>query len=178
MGFKKLKTLALGILLFSAISCCKDKDEDKLPPETQEGKNTFGCLVNGKVWVPTGITFPSPNINAEVSKTQFRIGALKSKGGYVSFNIQFQPSSGIFNLNNEKCMAAYGNSTANCYYRTDSITSIGTLEITKFDSINNIISGRFSFNASKFLIVGTVSDESCDSTVTITEGRFDIKYIP
>jgi len=25
--------------------------EPELPPITHEGKNTFGCLVNGKVWV-------------------------------------------------------------------------------------------------------------------------------
>ena len=26
----------------------------QLPPETQTGANTFGCLVNGKVWLPKG----------------------------------------------------------------------------------------------------------------------------
>lgn len=25
---------------------------EQLPPATQEGKNTFGCLINGNVWVP------------------------------------------------------------------------------------------------------------------------------
>ena len=25
---------------------------DQLPPETQTGANTFGCLVNGKVFIP------------------------------------------------------------------------------------------------------------------------------
>ncbi len=35
-------------LLF--VSCQKEK----LPKPTQEGKNTFGCKVNGKNWVPSG----------------------------------------------------------------------------------------------------------------------------
>src|SRR5690606_10158538 len=36
--------------LFEKVS--KPKTElEKLPPATQEGKNTFGCLVDGKAWV-------------------------------------------------------------------------------------------------------------------------------
>jgi hypothetical protein len=38
------------------ISCNKDPYSDTdnlvLPPITMEGKNTFGCEINGKVWVP------------------------------------------------------------------------------------------------------------------------------
>jgi hypothetical protein len=43
-----LLTITLAVLLFS---CCKKKtDTDTtptLPPATQEGKNTFGCYING-----------------------------------------------------------------------------------------------------------------------------------
>ena len=44
-------TLVL-IILQSIISCTKTEEIDKLPPITMEGKNTFGCLVNGKSWIP------------------------------------------------------------------------------------------------------------------------------
>ena len=37
-------------LLLSAPHCKKDRFE--LPPETTTGANTFGCKVNGKVFVP------------------------------------------------------------------------------------------------------------------------------
>src|SRR4051812_14450481 len=38
-------------------SCRKEKDQ--LPKTTQEGKNTFGCKVNGKVFIAKdAITFP------------------------------------------------------------------------------------------------------------------------
>ena len=37
-------------LLLSASRCKKDRFE--LPPETTTGANTFGCKVNGKVFVP------------------------------------------------------------------------------------------------------------------------------
>jgi hypothetical protein len=57
-----LKSLCL--LLLSLIFSCQKTDPDPfdyvqptdpyhtLPEITQEGKNTFGCLVNGVVWVP------------------------------------------------------------------------------------------------------------------------------
>ena len=41
--------------------CCKEKPNNNndndipgLPPATQVGANTFGCLVNGVPWVPQG----------------------------------------------------------------------------------------------------------------------------
>lgn len=40
----------LFTLLLSS-SCCK-KDHFLLPPETTTDANTFGCKVNGKVFVP------------------------------------------------------------------------------------------------------------------------------
>ena len=44
------------LLLASCDGCKKDDPKpktelEKLPPATQEGKDTFGCLVNGKAWV-------------------------------------------------------------------------------------------------------------------------------
>ncbi len=47
--------LLLAALL--SLSQCKKNDltpEEQLPPETQTGANTFGCLVNGQVWQPGG----------------------------------------------------------------------------------------------------------------------------
>ncbi|HYG02766.1 MAG TPA: hypothetical protein VD927_09985 [Chryseosolibacter sp.] len=46
------------LALLTACDGCKLDDPqpahktelEKLPPATQEGKNTFGCLVNGKAW--------------------------------------------------------------------------------------------------------------------------------
>lgn len=47
-------------------------------------------------------------------------------------------------------------------------TISGILTITKFDKVNYIISGTFEF---------TTALNGCD-TLRITDGRFDIKYIP
>ena len=56
---KKYYFLLVYILL-ALPSCKKDKEisggggqtPQQLPPITTEGKNTFGCLVNGQVWLP------------------------------------------------------------------------------------------------------------------------------
>ena len=49
-----MKNLLLLLLVTFAISCCNKGDDDqpkteleKLPPATQTGANTAGCLVNG-----------------------------------------------------------------------------------------------------------------------------------
>ena len=50
---KHISILSLLFLLIisSGTSCKKNNPESGLPPATQEGKNTCGFLVNGKVWV-------------------------------------------------------------------------------------------------------------------------------
>lgn len=47
--------LLLAALL--GLSQCKKHDPDpvdQLPPATQTGANTFGCLLNGQLWTPSG----------------------------------------------------------------------------------------------------------------------------
>ena len=51
----KIYPLLLAALL--GLSQCKKNDinpVDQLPPATQTGANTFGCLVNRQVWLPKG----------------------------------------------------------------------------------------------------------------------------
>lgn len=46
-----MKTYAIPWLLLTLAACKKD-EVDALPNTNQEGKNTMGCLVNGKAWKP------------------------------------------------------------------------------------------------------------------------------
>ncbi|MBK0403149.1 hypothetical protein I5M27_09145 [Adhaeribacter sp. BT258] len=150
-------------------------DLTQLPPETQEGKDTFGCLVNGQVWRNQGEEVWGPrDLQGGYHQGAFSISADKiieplSEGIAIHISKHFHgvglyQLSANFNTNGTQ-YALYSHSDA-CEYITDSL-NIGILEITRFDSISPyIVSGRFHF---------TVSTPGCD-TVRITEGRFDHKY--
>ncbi len=54
-----MKTKLLTLLLITALFACKKDDDDQtpieqLPPATQVGANTAGCLVNGVAFLPKG----------------------------------------------------------------------------------------------------------------------------
>jgi hypothetical protein len=51
-----LASVAESTKLFDPVS--------QLPPETQTGANTFGCLVNGQVFKPGGSNLSGPNLAA------------------------------------------------------------------------------------------------------------------
>ena len=51
---KKLPTPLLLAALLGLSQCKKHDPESALPPATQTGASTFGCLVNGQAWTPKG----------------------------------------------------------------------------------------------------------------------------
>ncbi|MFD2786908.1 hypothetical protein [Hymenobacter rubripertinctus] len=66
----KHATLLLAALL--GLSQCKKKDPDplsQLPPATQTGANTFGCLIDGKAWTPKGRVGLGDNLYFEYDPT-------------------------------------------------------------------------------------------------------------
>jgi hypothetical protein len=59
----------LLLLLTSSSNCIKSGSyTPTLPPATQEGKNTCGFLVNGKVWLPKGDN-GFPNLSCDYDET-------------------------------------------------------------------------------------------------------------
>lgn len=162
---KKHFTLLAYLLLFIVFTNCnKDDDQtqdpiDQLPPATQSGENTFGCLVNGE---PLSIT------------NSYNMTAIY-QGGFLQFG-----SGGIYMLvsdpiivNTEYSLISKArfteadDSPAMCYYDFDNSYE-GNVKFTKIDQENYIISGSFEFSTTK---------ENCD-TLRVTNGRFDMQYIP
>ncbi|MGI8584487.1 MAG: hypothetical protein ACR2KX_20040 [Chitinophagaceae bacterium] len=150
-----------------------------LPPATQEGKNTCGFLVNGKVWLPKGRRGDgSPNLKCWYDPA-YRNGTFNINGFryddkegtmFTGFSIGVSNVSriGIYRLNyNDTAKALFSDYNRNCvYYTEDTIPAHNSfLNITKFDLQNGIIAGMFQF---------TLAKVGCD-TISITEGRFDIK---
>ena len=87
---------------------------------------------------------------------------------YVYSNIKAGVSYNLADtLLNDARFVSRGVGLPTCRYEPEETLS-GTLTITHFDSINYIVSGTFAF---------TTATEGCD-TIRVTDGRFDIPYIP
>ncbi|MDO7887510.1 hypothetical protein [Hymenobacter cheonanensis] len=171
--------LLLAALL--GLSQCKKSDsgparpEDQLPPATQTGAGTFGCLLNGQPWTPSGYD-GSPNFVLTYD-SGYRGGALQIKCYRYTSNSTFQ--SIIFGAVNVSQAGTYFFSIPNngiSYFDTSLVAPCnlqsysnpgtyrtGSFTLTRFDLKAGIISGTFNF---KF------AQPSCD-TLKITQGRFD-----
>ncbi|WP_210514209.1 hypothetical protein [Hymenobacter terricola] len=51
---------------------------DQLPPETQTGQHTFGCLVNGQAWTPAGSPFGGPLFTTQYFNQQLTVSASRT----------------------------------------------------------------------------------------------------
>ena len=74
---KQFLLIILSLILLSS-SCRKNKTNepvDQLPQETQTGANTFGCLVDGKVFLPIGNPLSGP-----IKKAQYQF--VNAKQGF------------------------------------------------------------------------------------------------
>ncbi|SHK08211.1 DUF6252 family protein [Hymenobacter psychrotolerans] len=173
--------LYAALLLLTQCSKCKNDDPsplERLPPATQTGANTFGCLVNGQPWTPQG---NDGTANYTVSYDRFPDGGILNISTYKIYGqgaTDFQTLSlwakqitgiGSFSfLNTSSAIARFGDVKTNCIWRSaDNTTTYrrGTLTITKLDLTAGIISGTFDF---------TLYKPGCDS-IRVTHGRFDKK---
>lgn len=158
-----LMLLALCFLLCAGMKCKKEVTiyVPKLPAETQTGAKTFGCLVDGKIYVPQGGS--SPSRHAISTSIQFAILNLKTDNGVDGINLStaYLNDIGDYDL-------ALNSSHANYTIGSNNyICTQGTLTITRYDKVNRIISGRFFF---------TAKDDATGKTVNITDGRFDVTF--
>ena len=167
------------LVLLCAASCKKEnKNEDQLPPATQTGANTFGCLVNGKVFIPKGydgIGRPNPHVQYDydlngqpyLSIKTFQFPTTISSGIFVGF--QFLQNTGMYSL---KDSFSFLLGTPSTYDNCGSISndpntfSDGGGMVTRLDIPSRIISGTFDFKYKTLQY----------DTVFVTEGRFDIKF--
>ena len=161
---------------------CKKQPVDQLsllPPATQTGANTFGCLVNGKAFVPRksfslivrtdlkctygytehgylfGIGASRDLDNGSSDVVDITTDSLKiSEGEVIPLTKEFTPA-----------MASGGYDLNLSFYTTDA-NATGQLTITHLDTVKHIVSGIFQFNA-----VSKGGD-----TVKVTNGRFDVHY--
>ena len=169
----------------TASECKKHKPGnpiDQLPPETQTGANTFGCLINGEIFLPKGPSL-GPILQCAYQYLDnsydhgyfFQLGAIhKNKTTDVLsvgiFTDSLTITNGTFTLgNNQKgnAYALYTRATDTVHVNLYTSNDLpGQLTITKFDETNQIVSGTFWFSVVK----------SPGDTIKITDGRFDMQF--
>lgn len=179
-----MKKILILLLLFGILGACKNKTNtpplapiDQLPPATQEGANTAGCLLNGEPFIAekrNNIPFSLNYINGEdfallignnsknrlndilisIHKTQLEVGktyALNETFGGNSKTGEYEINTGVpFNSN---------------YYSTNPDIT-GEVTITAHNFNEAYLSGTFWFDA--------VNSEG--TVVQFREGRFDMDY--
>lgn len=176
------------------ISCNRDNETEdntpKLPPETQNGANTLGCMVNGKLFYPRdGIGDVMGNAKAlswwgSSSSTyeyrEMRVANLRDGKplNYMYFHLQDLPTKGVgeyfwkeSNFNNDidglmqnyLYVRAFDYNTNTWKWYT-SYENSGNTTITKYGG-QAIVSGTFS---------GKLRTADGKEEIEITNGRFDI----
>ena len=181
-----LRKLLLYAALLTLTQCSQCKKNDPvpqppkdplstLPPETQTGAGTFGCLVNGQplsvksAFLTSGdwscnncLTISSQSSAAQPDYTISLLvtGRLQNNQVFslVKYNIPVN-----FSLN-EFSARPY---IKQCFYTGNNIKT-GQVELVKFDGVARIASGRFAFTLYE-------PGSGCD-TLRMTNGRFDVKF--
>jgi hypothetical protein len=188
-----MKYTNLILIIFLLLACNNRNNSDnelnpKLPPETQVGANTFGCIVNGKLFYPRDGT---PSIGSNPKGVEFM--ALGNYPNYIYrellvnnykdgkpinyFNMhfhQFKGQLGIYNWKktnyktgidgneNDYLIVRAFDYNDNTWKWYGSYENSGHTTITKYE--NGVFSVQFS---------GKLRTENGISEIEITNGRFD-----
>ncbi|MGN6435328.1 MAG: DUF6252 family protein [Agriterribacter sp.] len=175
-----MKYAPFFLLLFSLFSTsCK---KDGLTKETQNGANTFSCILDGEIFKPAkseGSLFNSdPVLYGGLSiSDDYSIASVTAayKASYPQkyITITIEKFQGI----GEYLLTSQDNIVTYTQYMTEeplviNYSSLHTLSgkvvITKDDRLNTILAGTFEFTAS--------SPDDPGRIVTATSGRFDLNY--
>jgi len=182
-----MKTLLITILAVSfLLSCNKDDDKpiaeiDKLPPATQTGANTAGCLVNGEAFLPKGnVQGGNLVLNYFGTDFTFKIAQKRLNEPLKSIGIILEQLEAPLEINQLIILNTEietlptrtgiymfdGTPPPSPLFHQTTPHIKGELLITHHDFDNAILSGTFWFDA--------INSEG--EIVEIREGRFDVQY--
>ena len=177
-----MKGLLFLLMSFLVVACNNDDGDDSpqnpadsLPPPTQTGEGTFGCLIDGEPFFP-GSGNDRPFAFYQFVRGAFTLGisASRNNGGGENFisvgigaldiEVLQERTYSLNTFESENFYGQYllGGGIVLQTYTTEE--NPGTLTITNFT--DEIISGTFEF---------MVLDKD-GSEIRITDGRFDLKY--
>jgi hypothetical protein len=161
------------LILFAGIliTACKKEQVDALPKATQEGKNTFGCLIDGQAFLPQKsqalILQPQPDepLFTWYLKRQFDVLAT-GNGRKVFIRITGVVRAGTYTLVDARPGESYGSCRIGSAEYFTNVAASGQVIISRFDSVAKIAAGTFQF---------TALDYQSGKTLTIADGRFDVR---
>lgn len=176
----KYLIMASCLTILMAASCKKNKptpktELEKLPPITQTGANTFGCLLNGQAWIPKdnyGQASFKLDVDPALGNGIFVLSTVRYLANSTSTSFAIGSvactNAGTYNLSNSGQVFSYSNSELLCSYDNNEskVYKEGSFTITRYDLNNRIFSGTFDF---------TIYKEGCGDTLHFTNGRFDKK---
>ncbi len=170
---KNLLFLILTVLTLT--SCDKDDNKpktelEKLPPATQTGARTFGCLLDGVAFIPGNENLAKDCVyqyvngyyfslqgTTYVNKESFRLG-LSTDNLKIEEGKTYTLQNKIDGNASGKYFDDFGNYTT--------LTEKGEMTITKLDLTKNIVSGTFFYDIK----------DSNGILHKITNGRFDMSF--
>ena len=174
-----MKNLFLLLTVFLSLTSCEKKEDpnltpiEQLPPKTQIGANTAGCLINGNIFLPRGGFFKTNLTFQYTNQKDFILGIVQRNDDsaeyiyiYVydtSLEENKTYSLGEGNIAGSKS-GEYRFPISNIYSTTSDVN--GELIITNHNFNNATMSGTFWFDA--------INDNG--EKVEIREGRFDMEY--
>lgn len=184
---REMKKISIGLgLLFFLISCRKSSNDNiQFPAETQLGLNTFGCYIDGNAFIPSTTLFGNVrpiNVYYTPDSTQYyKAGFLSIQGIDARYTLDFAgevllQKIQVFGLGEYSlthvfnCVKSY-DCDGGVYYNAKEGKSYfiesGKLIITRLDTSNKIVSGRFYFTAK----------DTLGNKKEVKSGVFDTKYV-
>jgi hypothetical protein len=181
------KFIVFVVFVLLSLFACKNDDEqfltEYLPLITESGENTIGCIVNEALFVNNSQMINSYElIDGEYFLTinwqQENSGSLKTGQIKIKRTEIFEDEVYLLKSDSEEtdysggsASYTYNDGSNSKQYRTN-VVDFGGITFTRFDIVNNIMSGVFSFQArdisSGSIHIGEIID--------VIEGRFDLTF--
>ncbi len=177
--------LVLGSILLAA--SCKKEPDPVLPPLTFTGANTFGCYIDGRLFIPEKEYNWLESCGGPSS--DYELVDIYETGDYYSITIngsqcaddegiqivlnKTKIDTGLYPLRYNRWDHFLREEEHGAYYRNGSryhntgMSYMGYCRIHYFNESKNIVSGTFEFSA---------FNEDDSTRVEVTEGRFDIGF--
>ena len=177
-----VKLSILAFLLLCLSECRERADLTVLPAETQKGANTFGCHIDNKLFVADknlGRRFlpPERSIRAYYSTQKLILGAClnfdQPEGTCNDIYMRIDNSLEQVSIPISYGYFSEGGFGHECWAYCGE--NVGEVFLTRFDTINNVVSGRFQFSAQCYSHIDRLVDGA--PAIQVTDGRFDIELL-